>query len=152
MLELDAITSTESPQDSGLQQLQGQIKNIMIPLLIRIFQLRLEVQQAASPPSRLQNTQSNSSLEELTQKLSQLNQDLKLLQSWNQSCQLQIEKVLQESSEKGSTSFKGSVKTDYPGHPAAQKSFQGAILSQKGNHFTLRSSSFWKRLYRKFFP
>ena len=49
MLEFDAITSQEIPQDSSLNQLQGQIKNVMIPLLIKIFQLRLEVQQTNSP-------------------------------------------------------------------------------------------------------
>ena len=100
MLEFDAITSQEIPQDSSLNQLQGQIKNVMIPLLIKIFQLRLEVQQTNSPPSRLQNAKPKASLEELIEQLSQLNQDLKLLQNWNQSCQMQIEKVLQEANDR----------------------------------------------------
>jgi hypothetical protein len=141
MLEFDTLTPTEVPKDNGLQQLQGQIKNVMIPLLIKIFQLRLEVQQATSPPSRLQNAQPKASLE-----------DLKILQSWNQSCQMHIEKILQENRDGIPSSFSSTVKTDQRIHPAVQKSFQGAILSKKGRHFTLRSSSFWKRLYRKFVP
>ncbi|MBX9923424.1 MAG: hypothetical protein K2Y01_04880 [Rhabdochlamydiaceae bacterium] len=152
MLEFDAITSQEIPQDSSLNQLQGQIKNVMIPLLIKIFQLRLEVQQTNSPPSRLQNAKPKASLEELIEQLSQLNQDLKLLQNWNQSCQMQIEKVLQEANDRIPSSFSTSIKANYPVHPAVQKSFQGAMLAKKGNHFTLRPSSFWKRLYRKFVP
>jgi hypothetical protein len=152
MLEFDTLTPTEVPKDNGLQQLQGQIKNVMIPLLIKIFQLRLEVQQATSPPSRLQNAQPKASLEELIEQLSELSQDLKILQSWNQSCQMHIEKILQENRDGIPSSFSSTVKTDQRIHPAVQKSFQGAILSKKGRHFTLRSSSFWKRLYRKFVP
>lgn len=153
MQEFDTITSKEAPQDTGLRQLQEQIKNVMIPLLIKIFQLRLEVQQTISPPSRLQNTQPKANLEELIKNLSELSQDLKLLQSWNQSCQIHIEKVLQEALEKPTSSLNGFIKTgSSPIHPAVQKSFQGAILSKKGSQFTLRSSSFWKRLYRKFVP
>jgi hypothetical protein len=152
MLELDSITSTESPQDSGLYQLQGQIKNVMIPLLIKIFQLRLEVQQTTSPPSRLQNAQPKAGLKELMEQLSKLQQDLKLLQSWNQSCQIHIEKIFQESSEASPSSFGSSVKADYSTHPTVQKSFEGAMVFKKGRHFTLRPSSFWKRFYRKFVP
>jgi hypothetical protein len=153
MLEFETITPKEAPQDAGLRQLQEQIKNVMIPLLIKVFQLRLEVQQSISPPSRLQNKQPKASLQELIENLSQLHQDLKLLQSWNQSCQIQIEKVLQEALEKPSSSLSSSVKTgSSPIHPAVQKSFQGAILSKKRRQFTLQSSSFWKRLYRRFVP
>ena len=41
--------------DPSLNQLRDQIKKVMIPLLIKTFQLKLELNQSLSLPSRLQN-------------------------------------------------------------------------------------------------
>ncbi len=156
MLDLDDITSSEPLNDPGLSQLQGQIKNVMIPLLIKIFQLRLEVQQTTSPPSRLQSSKPKVSLEDLTQQLNLLNADLKLLHIWNQSCQTQIEKVLHEADQGYSGSLGNSVKQDPKLHPSIQKSFQGALLSGKEKPQQKDPLSFWSKclkytsfLYRK---
>jgi len=156
MLELDEITSSEPPKDPGLSQLRSQIKNVMIPLLIKVFQIRLEVQQTTSPPSRLQSSKPKVSLEDLTQQLNLLNADLKLLHIWNQSCQKQIEKVLNEADQGYSTSFSNSIKQDYKIHPSVQKSFQGALLSGREKTQPKAPLSFWKQclkhtsfLYRK---
>lgn len=147
MIDLDDITSSPSPKDPGLSQLQGQIKNVMIPLLIKVFQLRLEVQQATSPPSRLQNSKPKVELEDLVAQLNRMNEDLKLLHIWNQSCQTQIAKVLQEAKDGHGSSLGNSIKPDYKSHPAVQKSFEGALLSGKKN--AEKSLSFWKKWLKK---
>ncbi len=143
MLELEKIASAESPKDPGLSQLQGQIKNVMIPLLIKIFQLRLEVQQTTSPPSRLQSTKLKVTLEDLTQQLLRLDEDLKLLHIWNQSCQTQLEKVLHEARQGTAASLGDSVKPDYRAHPAVRKSFEGVFPSFQA------PPPFWKRYVKK---
>jgi hypothetical protein len=146
MLDLDEITSSEPPNDPGLRQLKGQIKSVMIPLLIKVFQLRLEVQQATSPPSRLESSKPKPSLEELTKQLNHLNADLKLLHIWNQSCQTQIQKVLNEAEEGRSKCLNNSIQQDYKLHPSVQKSFEGALLSKKEKVLPKAPLSFWKKL------
>ena len=151
MLELDEITSSKPAMDPGLCQLQSQIKNVMIPLLIKIFQLRLEVQQSTTPPSRLHSTAPKVCLDDLIQQLQRLDSDIKLLHIWNQSCQTQIEKVLQEAKEGHIASLGNSVKPDYKLHPSVQKSFQGAFLSgeKKPAPLKLVPLSFWKQCLKK---
>lgn len=144
MLESDLSPPSEPLKDPGLSQLQGQIKNVMIPLLIKIFQLRLEVQQTTSPPCRLQSSKPKMTLEELISQLNRLDEDLKLLHIWNQSCQKQIEKVLREAKEGTLPSLGNSVQKDYKMNPAVQKSFQGALLCRKD----LQSPS-WKKYMKK---
>ena len=143
MLELDEITDHEPPKDPGLSQLQGQIKNVMIPLLIKIFQLRLEVQQTTSPPSRLQSSKPRISLDDLIGQLLRLDEDLKLLHIWNQSCQTQLEKVLHEAKEGTAGSLGHSVKSNYKEHPAVRKSFQGVFPSPQAPR------SFWNYYFIK---
>ncbi len=143
MLELDEITSCESPRDPGLSGLQGQIKNVMIPLLIKIFQLRLEVQQTTSPPSRLQSSKPRIALDDLIGQLLRLDEDLKLLHIWNQSCQTQLEKVLLEAKEGTASSLGHSVKQDYKEHPAIRKSFQDVFPTPPP------TLSFWKQCFKK---
>ncbi len=82
--------------DPNLSQLRGQIKKVMIPLLIKIFELKLAAQQAKMPPSRLQKKQEESS-EEILSQFKSLQEDLSLLQVWCASCQKQLEKALRET-------------------------------------------------------
>lgn len=64
----------------------------MIPLLIKIFQLKLELNQAMSLPSRLQ-PKSITSPAELLAELAQLDEDLKTLELWCESARNQIAKA-----------------------------------------------------------
>lgn len=81
--------------DPKLSQLRGKIKKVMIPLLIRIFELKLAAQQANTPPSRLQKKQ-DESVEDILSQLKNLEEELKLLQLWCHSCQKQVERALGE--------------------------------------------------------
>lgn len=78
-----------------LSQLRGQIKKVMIPLLIKIFELKLSAQQAKSPPSRLHRTRPES-LEDVSHQLEALKSDLNVLHLWCASCEKQIERALKE--------------------------------------------------------
>jgi hypothetical protein len=115
----------------------------MIPLLIKIFQLRLEVQQTTSPPSRLQSSKPRIALDDLIGQLLRLDEDLKLLHIWNQSCQTQLEKVLHEAKEGTAASLGHSVKQDYKEHPAIRKSFQDVFPASQP------TLSFWKHCFKK---
>jgi hypothetical protein len=46
-------SSSHAFSDGDFKELHEQIKRIMIPKLIRVFELKLAAQQAATPPSRL---------------------------------------------------------------------------------------------------
>ncbi len=88
-------TRLPPPSDPNIGQLRAQIKKVMIPLLIRIFELKFAVQQANTPPSRLQKQQAES-VDEILMQLKSLEEDLKLLQIWCSSCQRQVERALNE--------------------------------------------------------
>lgn len=98
-IQTSGLTDNTAPSthDPNLRQLRIQIKKVMIPLLIRIFELKLAAQQAHTPPSRLQKKQDESVDETLTH-LKNLEEDLKLLQLWCHSCQKQVERALGEIS------------------------------------------------------
>ncbi|MES2345084.1 MAG: hypothetical protein V4494_04005 [Chlamydiota bacterium] len=81
--------------DPNLGQLRAQIKKVMIPLLIRIFELKLAAQQANTPPSRLQKKH-NEPVEDILSHLKNLEEELRLLQLWCHSCQKQVERALGE--------------------------------------------------------
>ena len=149
MTEFDSITSSEPLSDHGLSQLREQIKNVMIPLLIKVFQLRLEVQQTATPPSRLQSQKPKASLPELIEQLELLDNDLKLLQIWNQSCHTQIEKVLLEAHKEIPFSLTNSIKTKQDMNPSVHKSFQKAMREQKPIHPSSQRSSPLKNLLQQ---
>lgn len=116
MSEFDPLPPCDPLHDSGLSQLKEHIKNTMIPLLIKIFQIRLEVQQASAPTSRLhsQNPSLKTSLPELIEQLQRLDEDLKLVQVWSQSCRAQVEKVMSEAKQ---------VPTGDPIYPPREKTF-----------------------------
>lgn len=117
-----------SIEDLSLNQLRDHIKKVMIPLLIKSFQLKLELSQAISLPSRLQPIKQQQSSEEIIGQLKHLDKDLQVLMLWCQSCRNQIQKaiVLPEEEVKavltpGSSSIS---------NPAVSKSFSHAVCAQ----------------------
>ena len=126
-------SSEETPEalynNSSLSGLKEHVKKVMIPLLIKIFELKLAAQQAKTPPSRLQ-TKINEPPEDIKDQLLKLAEDLKLLQLWCQSCQNQIQKTLNETDEKQDPSFKTSASSEIPTHPGVEKSFSEAMTAQ----------------------
>jgi membrane-associated HD superfamily phosphohydrolase len=113
--------------DQSLKQLRDQVKKVMIPLLIRIFQLKLELSQSISLPSRLQSFKSKKSSDELIEQLKELDKDLKVLLLWCQSCQTQIQKALSTPEEE----LKSEMKTSsLEANPAVAKSFTEALAAQ----------------------
>ena len=86
--------------DADLKQLREQIKKIMIPKLIRVFELKLAAQQASMPPSRLLgNRPDEAKIDEILGELASLKDDVQLLQLWCESCQKQVNKAIEEVSE-----------------------------------------------------
>lgn len=86
--------------DADLTQLRQQIKKIMIPKLIRVFELKLAAQQASMPHSRLLgNRPDETKLDEILAELSSLKDDVNLLQLWCDNCQKQVNKAIEEVSE-----------------------------------------------------
>ena len=140
----DLNFTEEAISDPGILQLREQTKNVMIPLLIKVFQIRLEAQQLSAPPSRLTTTKSNSSLEDLSQKLTLLNEDLEKQELWIQSSRVQIEKVLSEL-KTPSHSLEGHVKS-VSENPAIGKSFRAAI--QKNEDKSSSTFSWLKEILR----
>jgi hypothetical protein len=130
-LKSNCITSSGSISDPSLSQLREQIKNAMIPLLIKVFHLRLEVQQASSPPSRLHHKTTKAPIDDLVVQLQKLDEDLKLLQLWSQSCRNQVHKVLQEAQEDLTQSPPNQFHSKSQTHPGMQKSFAEAVSSQQ---------------------
>jgi len=92
---LPHFTQTGMLSDPSLNQLRDQIKKVMIPLLIKIFQFKLELSQSLSLPSRLQSQKNQRSSEEIIEQLKNLDHDLKILFLWCQSSRSQIQKALQ---------------------------------------------------------
>jgi hypothetical protein len=114
--------------DPGLAMLRETVKNVMIPLLIKVFHVKLEVQQASSPPSRLQNKQPEHKVDDLIGQLSKLDEDLQLMIGWCQSCRNQVQKVITEVHQecKSPSPIHSAIHTN----PAVQKSFTEALAGQ----------------------
>jgi hypothetical protein len=119
------FTQAGSMQDLSLNQLRDHIKRVMIPLLIKSFQLKLELSQAISLPSRLQVSRLKHSSEEIIEQLKQMDKDLQVLLLWGQSCRNQIQKalVLPEEEIKSLATSKAASAI----HPAVTKSFTEAL-------------------------
>jgi len=111
--------------DLSLLQLRDQIKKIMIPLLIKTFQLKQELSQSISSPSRLQSKKHTRSEEEITEQLQKLDDDLKVLLLWCQSCQSQVQKALAVLEEEQKPV--ASASPDATAHPGASKSFSEIV-------------------------
>ena len=132
---LAQFTQAGSMEDLSLNQLRDHIKRVMIPLLIKSFQLKLELSQAISLPSRLQAARQKQSSEEIISQLKQLDKDLQVLVLWCQSCRNQVQKSLvlpEEENKSLATPQMTSI-----ANPAVSKSFSEAI----GGSGTLCSSS-----------
>jgi hypothetical protein len=114
--------------DPSLSQLRDQIKKVMIPLLIKTFQFKLELSQSLSLPSRLQNQKNQRSPEEILEHLKTLDNDLKVLLLWCQSCRSQIQKALSVPEEEQKNTLTAAV----PSIPnsAVSKSFSEAVSAQ----------------------
>lgn len=122
------FTQAGQLNDPSLIQLRDQIKRVMIPLLIKTFQFKLELNQALSLPSRLHSQKNQRSPEEIIEQLKILDNDLKMLFLWCQSCRSQIQKALMvpEEEPKNSVSSPSSASSN----PAVSKSFSEAVSAQ----------------------
>lgn len=116
-----------SISDPSLNTIRDQIKKVMIPMLIKIFQLKLELSQSISLPSRLQ-PKSKESPENISSQLKNLDEDLKLLSLWCESSRNQIAKALKVSEEEQKSTTQAIA--DSSAHPAVSKSFSDALSSQ----------------------
>ncbi len=114
--------------DPSLSQLRDQIKKVMIPLLIKTFQFKLELSQSLSLPSRLHRQKNQRSPEEIIEHLKTLDNDLKVLLLWCQSCRSQIQKALCVAEEEPKNSVTASITT--PDSDAVSKSFNEAVSAQ----------------------
>jgi hypothetical protein len=122
--------SIDPPVDPCLANLREQTKNVMIPLLIKVFHAKLEAQQLTDPPSRLKTQEPKNSLENLIDQLSILDEDLKRQELWIQSSRTQLEKVLSELKQTEvapSVIYDQKLNTE---NPAIKKSFEETV-SQK---------------------
>ncbi len=122
------FTQAGNIHEPALNQLRDQIKKVMIPLLIKTFQLKLELSQSISLPSRLQKNKSQQSLDEITEQLNQLDKDLNVLMLWCQSSRGQIAKALTPEEEEPKSSI--ASPTQEPSNPTVLKSFSNAVSSQ----------------------
>jgi len=118
------FTQAGALRDPSLNQLRDQIKKVMIPLLIKTFQLKLELSQTLSLPSRLQSLKDQRSSEEVLEQLRTLDNDLKVLLLWCQSSRSQIQKALKtpEEEQKNTVATSSSA-----AHPGVSKSFSEAV-------------------------
>lgn len=114
--------------DPSLSQLRDQIKKVMIPLLIKTFQFKLELSQSLSLPSRLQSQKNQRSSEEIIEHLKTLDNDLKVLLLWCESCRSQIQKALCPLEEEQKNAVTASAST--PDNIAVSKSFNEAVSAQ----------------------
>lgn len=121
------FTQTGALSEPSLGQLRDQIKKVMIPLLIKTFQCKLELSQSLSLPSRLQSNKNPHTPKEIEEQLKTLDNDLKVLLLWCQSCRSQIHKALTppEEEQKNTVTNPSSA-----AHPAAIKSFNEAVSAQ----------------------
>lgn len=119
--------------DLSMNQLRDHIKKVMIPLLIKSFQLKLELSQAISLPSRLQPLKQKHSSEEIISQLKQLDKDLQVLLLWCQSCRNQIQKAI-DLPEEEMKSVSASSPPSPSSNPAVSKSFSEAVTAHS-THF-----------------
>jgi hypothetical protein len=114
--------------EPSLNQLRDQIKKVMIPLLIKTFQFKLELSQSLNLPSRQQSQKEKQRPKEIIEQLRTLDNDLKVLLLWCQSCRSQIQKALCVSEEEQKNNVATSVPTTSNG--AVSKSFNEAVLAR----------------------
>ena len=77
-------------QDSSLLRLRDQIKDVMLPLLLKVFQCKIHINKET-----ILNTPSETMHEEsIIHKLKLLDKDIKTLMLWCQTCNKQIQEAL----------------------------------------------------------
>jgi hypothetical protein len=112
------FAQTGAVNDPSLTQLRDQIKKVMIPLLIKTFQFKHELNQQSPPPP--------CPAENIVEQLKILDNDLKVLLLWCQSCRTQIQTALSIPEEQ-----KSSVTTSIPTTAnTVSKSFSETALFQ----------------------
>lgn len=126
--KISHFTQTGSLSDPSLSQLRDQIKKVMIPILIKTFQFKLELNQSLSLPSRLQSPKNQHSPDEIQDQLKTLDNDLKMLLLWCQSCRSQIYKALIVPDEEQKNTVTAPTTS---AHPAVAKSFNEAVSAQR---------------------
>ena len=117
--------------ESGLKNLREQVKNVMIPLLIQIFQMRLKAQEMTSPPSRLQSKEPEDKIDELRSQLLALDEDLQMMMAWLESSRSHIDKVLAEI-DSAKTSQR-SIRPGFSTSPNIQKSFSEVMVRKQND-------------------
>jgi len=136
--------SEEIVTTSGLSALREQTKSVMIPILIKAFELGSEAKQLADPPSRLHSTLTRRKPEEIEAELKALDNDLRLQEIWIASSRKQVEKILTEIRSQPGPPFTSQLKTNPSAHPGVQKSFENTFFAKKTKPPV--SKSWWKKL------
>lgn len=116
-------TDHSAPRNPGLRDIRNKVKEVMIPLLVSVFEAKMTLQQSQAP-SRLHAT-TRESPEKLRKQLEELQDDINMLLLWCQSCKTQIHKALENESPRQQHTISQSA-----AHPSLQKSFTEAISSQ----------------------
>jgi hypothetical protein len=111
----------------GLRDLKEKIKEVMIPLLVEIFEAKLAAQQANMLPSRLHKPSSKSK-EQIQEELQALLEQVKQLTLWVHGCELQILKALDETKDAPKPTFQYSISTPTP-QTAEEKENPGPLGS-----------------------
>lgn len=93
-VEKSQLPQEEAPATSLHEQLNLQ----MVPRLIKIFKLREALQEARSPPTRLQN-ESGISIQAVKDELLEIEKDLHVAKSWIETCLTQARRALEEVRE-----------------------------------------------------
>ncbi len=120
------MQSDSDLSDPLLRELRGTINKTMIPLLIKIFELKLAMQQAHHPPSRL-HKKAQQTPEEIAAELISLRKDLRLLSLWVEGADKQIERALSTAEEKQPVLDKERIQAPTP----AQEEKMSTLLRLK---------------------
>lgn len=112
--------------DPSLSQLREQIKKVMIPLLIKIFQTQLDLSYRA-------HTKDAVAKENSVEQLKTLDNDLKVLLQWCQSSRQHIQKALSmsENEPEAETDFSTAL---FSANPHISQSFH-EIVSEESSFF-----------------
>jgi hypothetical protein len=117
----------KGPAEPSLASLREQVKNVMIPLLIRIFHLKIEAQHSLALPSRLTVRGKEKDSQEILKELQKIDEDLKVMITWCQSTRGQLLKAIKELSESNKSTPPMQTAAS-PSTSFAQKSFIEAII------------------------
>jgi hypothetical protein len=141
-------THNGNNDESQLSLLRDNIKNVMIPLLIKVFEMKLAAQQTKMPPSRLQKNPAPDSLAKIREQLEQLLQNVNLLSLWCESAQKQIIKAIKETEETAPSSFHQMAPSFPSIHPAIEKSFSETFgLKEREEKVEEKKKNWFKKIF-----